>query len=321
MFVSSSFCASCCTFLREHDLFGLRHRFGRPCRLGSVTAGTCVARLAGGRQHRARPCGIAARRSPRASRDRSTSGVCFEQRRRRRRPPAHRASAPPVPGSSSTSSTGSGAGCGSAASVNSSLLGPSRVSSCTDSSGTSRVVFAADVERRADADQQRCRWNAAEMAREVAMSRWVVRNAVQNVSAARRMASAASRCAMANAGEDTRDLRDLLPRPYLAPSARVRSRNLRGVYFGATSARSDRRSAAARGRRAAGGPRISVKIGFRASAQTWYALGVRCSPSCAMPSRRLVVRVSELLVDVYVTYRLCRRRAAAICRLAALMTA
>ena len=30
-----------------------------------------------------------------------------------------------------------------------------------------------------------------------------------------------------------------------------------------------------------------MKIGFRASAQNWYALGVRCSPSYVMPTSRL----------------------------------
>ena len=182
-----------------------------------------------------------------------------------------------VPGSSSTSSTGSGAGCGSEASVNSSSLGPSRVTSCTDSSGTSSssrpsTYIALPTPRR----MMRC--TAAEMPSEVLTSRWG-RNAIQNLTEARLMTSAASRYALAYTGDCTRDLRDSPFEAYLAPTARS-GHGLFKVFCALGSpvgggARST----------AAGAPRISVKIGFSASAQTWYALTVRCRPSLAMPSR------------------------------------
>ena len=138
--------AACC--LREHDLLGLRHDSARPSGSGSVDDAEPASAIppwwsatgpGRGRGLRRMPpmrlelrdvgnllpaCGV-------ASASIGASMVCS-----------------PVPGSSSTSSTGSGAGCGSAASVNSSLFGPSRVSSCTDSSGTSVVVVAGDVQRR-----------------------------------------------------------------------------------------------------------------------------------------------------------------------------
>ena len=141
-----------------------------------------------------------------------------------------------VPGSSSTSSTGSGAGCGSEASVNSSSLGPSRETSCTESSGTSSssrpsTYIALPTPRR----MMRC--TAAEMPSEVLTSRWG-RNAIQSLTEARLMTSAASRYALAYTGDCTRTSETLPSRPILRrPPAQV-------TGFSKSFVRWDRQSAA-----------------------------------------------------------------------------
>ena len=86
--------------------------------------------------------------------------------------------------------TGSGAGCGNAASVNSSLCGPARVSSCTESSGMSRSSSPAEYNALPKASSN-ARCTASEMPRVVLMSRLVVRNEVQNDTAAAWIANAA----------------------------------------------------------------------------------------------------------------------------------